>query len=773
MRYFRRRPKVAEQTKKTAEEIIKEKANTYYRIALKNQLQNEIIDALKEKGTVIDYQQPEWQSALLGAVEGGHFKLVKQLLENGTPYNEQSIYLHIAAYTGHLDIVLLLLEHNADIHLKDINGSTALHYAISKGNAMGTHNAEIARILLKLNADPNAKNNFGETPLNWVIKTRNVKMLRLLLDPNQHKPRLINEELEKKFAEINDPNAKAIHRILSSQSLSPQAKLSKTIAKALSICDNQALFSKPKKKTIILCTKLINFIDLDETIKKIEENIYALKDELVRVDRIGRININGLYLFVPYQVAQFHTLLLVALKNPTIANKIQILNKMRSFAKKESTSYDTLKNGPVSYFFKSLDQLFVIRSDASLQPSEKNANGKAKDKDKDKSKKLPGGANPDIEDINGDTPLSLAIKTGDMKMAGELIHHGATLREQDRQYMKQEKKIITGNDDAFGPYDEQIIVNLYDEPHSQFIRPTLKNLKEKWDRDHPHNFCQIISQETFLDEKRLKGIKRQYESNKKIRIYINCHGCPGADHVSDKNENKIPIDQLAKHLSLLLGEHSNAVISLLSCGTGKGSVISHPIYDTGKASIAAKLHEHLFALTNKNIPIKARLSVGWSNNKTTSNLALPWEIAADGDSNTLEQIKTQVGGKLIVDKDKNSVYQIKRDDYYVGWQGKVLRLLISMRDNTKVVDKCALLDRWISDFSTASPVEILRTLKKELDPNNPSVLRTYTLFSIFSPKTNHGRLEALMERGERIMGSELTRREPVYTGRKLTSTFTQ
>lgn len=72
--------------------------------------------------------------------------------ENGSP-------LHLAAYRGHLDIVIFLIEKNADINKKDKEGCTSLHHAVRNNQI------EIIKFLISKGADLNATNLDGKTPI--------------------------------------------------------------------------------------------------------------------------------------------------------------------------------------------------------------------------------------------------------------------------------------------------------------------------------------------------------------------------------------------------------------------------------------------------------------------------------------------------------------------------------------------------------------------------------------------------------------------------------
>ena len=84
-----------------------------------------------------------------------YLKKLEQMIADGTmnnpddPHVDGVTALHVAAQGGHLETVQLLLEHGADVNVKDEEERTALALAI-KGN-----HGEVAIALVKAGADPN------------------------------------------------------------------------------------------------------------------------------------------------------------------------------------------------------------------------------------------------------------------------------------------------------------------------------------------------------------------------------------------------------------------------------------------------------------------------------------------------------------------------------------------------------------------------------------------------------------------------------------------
>ncbi|KAH9015496.1 ankyrin repeat-containing domain protein [Lactarius pseudohatsudake] len=77
------------------------------------------------------------------------------------------------------DTVRFFLDHNADAHVRDNKGNTALHCAADFGHL------EASRILLERNVEVNPQNNDGSTPLHLAssgLAGANPDIVQLLLD---------------------------------------------------------------------------------------------------------------------------------------------------------------------------------------------------------------------------------------------------------------------------------------------------------------------------------------------------------------------------------------------------------------------------------------------------------------------------------------------------------------------------------------------------------------------------------------------------------------
>src|SRR5947199_339475 len=77
-----------------------------------------------------------------------------------------------AAENGHVDVVKLLLNANANIEAADKKGPMPLiSWAAKKGHV------EVVKLLLNANANIEAEDNKGRTPLNWAAENEHVDVV--------------------------------------------------------------------------------------------------------------------------------------------------------------------------------------------------------------------------------------------------------------------------------------------------------------------------------------------------------------------------------------------------------------------------------------------------------------------------------------------------------------------------------------------------------------------------------------------------------------------
>lgn len=130
------------------------------------------VTARAERGETPLYQAVRW------APDSG---LARILLAMGADPNPPGRYpLHVAVgagYPGRLDLVLALLEGGADVTLRDDNGNTALHAAVS----WWAYDTEITLALLRAGAEVNVLNDAAVTPLHVAAATGSLAHVNALL----------------------------------------------------------------------------------------------------------------------------------------------------------------------------------------------------------------------------------------------------------------------------------------------------------------------------------------------------------------------------------------------------------------------------------------------------------------------------------------------------------------------------------------------------------------------------------------------------------------
>src|SRR6476620_4679866 len=115
------------------------------------------------------------------SVRAGDVASTRTILASGfnpnTRDNMGATALHDAVWTGHVDLVRLLLDHGADPNIPHAEGlSTPLHYAAIKGNA------PIASMLIQHGADVKVADRAGSTALHLAAARGYVDVVRLLIE---------------------------------------------------------------------------------------------------------------------------------------------------------------------------------------------------------------------------------------------------------------------------------------------------------------------------------------------------------------------------------------------------------------------------------------------------------------------------------------------------------------------------------------------------------------------------------------------------------------
>lgn len=139
--------------------------------------ENQAKEALLQNKNCFNLVNSEGFTPLILACYKGNIPVVKCIIVSGVAINYNSPMgsaLMAASVKGNLELVALLLTHQADPNLADDQGNTALIYA-----AM-FQNVEIVKLLLSHGAHRDAKGENGQTAFEHAVKTGNEQLIQLL-----------------------------------------------------------------------------------------------------------------------------------------------------------------------------------------------------------------------------------------------------------------------------------------------------------------------------------------------------------------------------------------------------------------------------------------------------------------------------------------------------------------------------------------------------------------------------------------------------------------
>ena len=132
---------------------------------------------------VVNADGGHYARPLVAALAGEHFQTADLLHRNGAhPHVRRSFGcspLHAAAFSGNLEVVRILIEYDADVNARDVDGYTPLYVASERENLQG---GSVLRLLLEHGADINARTNSGRTALHRASSFGILEAVRLLLE---------------------------------------------------------------------------------------------------------------------------------------------------------------------------------------------------------------------------------------------------------------------------------------------------------------------------------------------------------------------------------------------------------------------------------------------------------------------------------------------------------------------------------------------------------------------------------------------------------------
>jgi ankyrin repeat protein len=133
---------------------------------------------------------PTDQTALHIAAFWGLDSTVKELInpeEISATDSRSWTPLHWASCNDHLDIVRVLVNNGADVHIRDSSQWTPLFWTALRGNV------EATQLLLDHGADHMMQDIHGSTPLHWAAYSGNEDVVRVILDTHRLKTNHLHE----------------------------------------------------------------------------------------------------------------------------------------------------------------------------------------------------------------------------------------------------------------------------------------------------------------------------------------------------------------------------------------------------------------------------------------------------------------------------------------------------------------------------------------------------------------------------------------------------
>lgn len=136
--------------------------------------------AMIRDGADVRVRDADGTTALHWAAHHGDVDLVQALIDAGADVHAQNYFgatpMSAAAEIGHAEVLKRLLKAGADVESPNAEGQTAL-MAVAR-----TGRVDAAKVLLKAGANPNAREQWGgQTPLMWAAAQSHPQMIRLLI----------------------------------------------------------------------------------------------------------------------------------------------------------------------------------------------------------------------------------------------------------------------------------------------------------------------------------------------------------------------------------------------------------------------------------------------------------------------------------------------------------------------------------------------------------------------------------------------------------------
>jgi len=357
------------------------------------------------------------RTALHYAIINGSKEIVDLLLKSGADINAKDkrslTPLFVASVFGNEDIMKLLLENNADPNARDNEKETPIFYAIFRSTKL-KNAKEVVKILLRYGADVNAVNKNGRTLLHLAVSYADLDLIKLLVEnganinTKDNNGRTVLYDAINRVKKENEDKIKEIIKYLLEKGANP----------------NETIRLKLPLNTL-LKERIIGMLSYDAYKArgvKDEDNIVFVRSPLSTA--IEMKNLELVKLLVEHG----------ADVNPKFPNP-NPLSEAAAAGSKEIILYLLEKGADVNRID---DMGFAPVHNAVL----KKVNSEIL------TLLLEHGANPDIKDPNGETPLFYAVRNRDPEKVKVLLDHGARLNVTNN---KGETPYIIGMQVGFQP----------------------------------------------------------------------------------------------------------------------------------------------------------------------------------------------------------------------------------------------------------------------------------------------------------------------------------
>ena len=146
-----------------------------------------IVDLLIDEGCPVEHPDAEGYTALHHACERGHLTVAKSLITNNAPIDAPGprgqTALHLAMQSPpRQSVVMLLIQHKANVNARDVTFQTPLHIGASQGNVA------MCNYLLNEGAQLDSREAHSKTPLQLACEAGHYELVQMMLNQSNLNP---------------------------------------------------------------------------------------------------------------------------------------------------------------------------------------------------------------------------------------------------------------------------------------------------------------------------------------------------------------------------------------------------------------------------------------------------------------------------------------------------------------------------------------------------------------------------------------------------------